>query len=133
MTIWYDEPMNFNPKCKNWSHLTSSTDDPEELHAFAAKIGLSRDWFQPRLEAKGVGCHYDISPNFRKKAAKAGAEYKPAMEQADLRIKKLRELRVDPDRQDTDFPLRLFIPDTGVKIWAKPSFVEKIPVPEDGL
>ena len=34
------------------------------------------------------------------------------------------------ERQDTEFPLRLFIPDTGSYLWAKPSFVEKIPVPE---
>jgi hypothetical protein len=37
---------------------------------------------------------------------------------------------VDPDRQDTDFPLRLFIPDTGSHVWAKPSFVEKIVITE---
>jgi hypothetical protein len=105
MTIWYDDPMTFNPKFPKWSHLTSSTDDAEELHAFAAKIGLKREWFQPRLHAKGVGCHYDISPNFRKKAAKAGAEYKPAMEQADLKIKKWKEMEERNGRSATSCTL----------------------------
>jgi len=32
--------------------------------------------------------------------------------------------------QETEFPIRLFIPDTGSHLWTKPSFVEKIPVTE---
>jgi Protein of unknown function (DUF4031) len=32
-----------------WSHLTVGPfDDPEELHAFAARIGLRRSWFQDK-------------------------------------------------------------------------------------
>jgi hypothetical protein len=36
---------------RRWSHLASDV-DYEELHAFAARLGLRREWFQ--------GDHYDV-------------------------------------------------------------------------
>ena len=44
-------------------------DSLEELHAFAAKLGLKRAWFQddPRLP------HYDLSPGRRRAAVALGA------------------------------------------------------------
>lgn len=41
---------------KKWSHLTS--DNLDELHAFAALIGLRRKYFQPQY-TKGRP-HYDV-------------------------------------------------------------------------
>jgi hypothetical protein len=46
-----------------WCHLIADTD--EELHTFAAKIGMLRCWFQ--------GDHYDLTPSRRAKAVAAGA------------------------------------------------------------
>lgn len=54
-----------------WSHLTAGPDDDiAELHAFAAKIGLQRRWFQ----AKGwPRDHYDVTDSKRTEAIAAGA------------------------------------------------------------
>lgn len=51
-------------------HLFSDTYDTDELHAFAAKIGLKRMWFQnnPRLP------HYDLTPRKRAEAICHGAK-----------------------------------------------------------
>jgi hypothetical protein len=47
------------------THLFADTD--EELHAFAKRIGLKREWFQTkRLH------HYDLNPSRRAKAISCG-------------------------------------------------------------
>ena len=51
-----------------WCHLTADT--PEELHAFAARIGLKRQWAQ--VSRKGI-LHYDLTPGRRRQAIAAGA------------------------------------------------------------
>jgi hypothetical protein len=43
--------------------------DPDRLHAFAASIGLKREWFQNRL----TGYHYDVTRGKRGAAIRAGA------------------------------------------------------------
>jgi hypothetical protein len=43
-------------------------DTPEELHLMADKIGLRREWFQPRSFP-----HYDVSISRRNLAVKEGA------------------------------------------------------------
>ena len=58
-------------------HLT--TDGPiEELHSFAARIGLRRSWFQlhPKMD------HYDLTPRRRAAALAAGAVFVEARAQA---------------------------------------------------
>lgn len=51
-----------------WCHLF--TDGPEEeLHAFALRIGLKREWFQAHEKLP----HYDLTPPRRKRALYAGA------------------------------------------------------------
>ena len=51
-----------------WSHMT--TDGPiEELHAFAAKIGMRRAWFQNHPKHP----HYDLVPSRRQRALQYGA------------------------------------------------------------
>lgn len=48
-------------------HLFADSDD--ELHEFAAKIGMKREWFQPHRVAN----HYDLTPRRRAAALKLGA------------------------------------------------------------
>lgn len=43
--------------------------DLEELHRFAANIGMRRSWFQNRPALP----HYDLTPNKRRLAVQAGA------------------------------------------------------------
>lgn len=50
-----------------WSHLVATTED--ELHAFAARLGLRRSWFQD-----GWSPHYDVTESKRVEAIKLGAE-----------------------------------------------------------
>jgi hypothetical protein len=71
MAVYVDEIMACIPN-KNWKwtkacHLVADTLD--ELHLFAAKLGLKRAWFQnnPRLP------HYDLTEGRRKKAVELGA------------------------------------------------------------
>lgn len=55
---------------KRWSHLTADT--VEELHAFAATIGLRREWFQPS-STRPEAHHYDVTDSKRDEAILAGA------------------------------------------------------------
>lgn len=53
-----------------WSHLIVGPFNPiEELHGFAAKIGLKRSWFQD----KASGPHYDVTDSKRVLAIQRGA------------------------------------------------------------
>ena len=56
---------------KNWKfpracHLVADT--VEELHSFAASLGLKRSWFQNKTMP-----HYDLTSNKRRLAVKLGA------------------------------------------------------------
>ena len=50
---------------RQWAHLTTDG-DWEELHAFAARLGVPRHRFQ--------GDHYDLPPWLRERAVALGAE-----------------------------------------------------------
>lgn len=52
-----------------WSHLTADTKD--ELHAFAARLGLRRAWFQDK--PRGLW-HYDVTAPKRARALLLGAQ-----------------------------------------------------------
>jgi len=67
-------------------HLTT-TGTLAELHAFAARIGLRRAWFQDHPLAP----HYDLTPRRRVAALAAGAAEVAAKEQARRRIARRRE------------------------------------------
>ncbi len=60
-----------------WCHLTADTED--ELHEFAAQIGLLRAWYQTckrRCSRPGEPCphwHYDVTTRRRADAVAAGA------------------------------------------------------------
>jgi hypothetical protein len=51
-------------------------DSLDELHAFAARIGMKREWFQGH---SSLG-HYDLTANRRKQAVKLGAVEIPPQE-----------------------------------------------------
>jgi len=58
------------------SHLTTDG-DVAELHAFAARLGMKRSWFQPHA----VADHYDLTPQRRERALMLGAIFVPMREQ----------------------------------------------------
>ena len=55
---------------KQWCHMVSDT-SAEELHAFAAQLGLKREWSQERPKASAH--HYDLTPTKRQLAVRLGA------------------------------------------------------------
>jgi hypothetical protein len=66
MAVYIDRLRNHG-----WVHGKSChliADSNEELHAFAASIGMLRDWFQ-----KGSMPHYDLTEKKRAAALAAGA------------------------------------------------------------
>lgn len=82
MTIYVDTAMiraRVGRHDSRWCHLMSDQLDPAELHAFAARIGLRRAWFQPgrslfdRSKHDPVGDHYDVTEGKRRQAVAAGA------------------------------------------------------------
>lgn len=68
MTVYVD---NARIPFKNWraSHLFADTE--EELHEFAERLGLKREWFQPRGGRRSM--HYDVSDAKREQAFALGA------------------------------------------------------------
>ena len=48
-----------------WCHMVTDADTFDELHHFAAQLGLRREWFQ--------GDHYDITSRRRGEALRLGA------------------------------------------------------------
>lgn len=52
-----------------WCHLWCDEGEELELHAFAARIGMKRAWFQNKPGFP----HYDLTPNRRVAAVKLGA------------------------------------------------------------
>lgn len=72
MTVYVDDMFKYpmgefrrtpTSRLMKMSHLIADTE--EELHAFAAKLGLKREWWQ--------GDHYDIAKGVRAEAVKLGA------------------------------------------------------------
>lgn len=82
MTIYVDD---FRAQARvgrisaRWSHLTADT--PKELHDFAARLGLRREWFQARCRSRGCPVrdgvcrhfHYDVVDTLRARALALGA------------------------------------------------------------
>lgn len=55
---------------KRWYHLTA--DSTDELHDFAARLGLKREWFQQSAYRREED-HYDVTDHFRDLAILLGA------------------------------------------------------------
>lgn len=64
-------------------HLLADTD--EELHAFAQRLGLKREWAHD-----GSLLHYDLVASKRSRAVQLGAEELSSFKQAALVYRKLR-------------------------------------------
>lgn len=64
MTILVDSAI-WPHRGRRWAHLISDR-DLDELHAFAADLGLRREWFQ--------GDHYDVPEDVREDAIRLGAQ-----------------------------------------------------------
>ena len=88
MTVYIDEIRQYP---KKWSHMWS--DDLDELHAMADRIGLKRSWFQT---GNIRFLHYDVVPSKRALALKHGAEF--------MRL----EHWIRHMRKEMDVQLRLF-------------------------
>jgi hypothetical protein len=58
------------PVTDRWSHLTA--DSTEELHRFAAGLGLRRAWFQGHAHDP-LRDHYDVTDRLRREAIDRGA------------------------------------------------------------
>jgi hypothetical protein len=65
--VYIDKSRNWGWKLGLSCHLIA--DSNEELHAFAARLGLKREWFQ----ASPSGPHYDLTAKRRKRAVELGA------------------------------------------------------------
>ncbi len=66
MTVYVDDPI-WPFRGKKWCHMTAHTHD--ELHAFARKLGLKRQWFQDKDHHQ----HYDLTASKRQMAIDLGA------------------------------------------------------------
>lgn len=67
MAVYVDNAV-FQWRGRRWAHLLA--DDLDELHAFAARLGMPRRAFQD----KRSGAHYDIDSAMREVAVRLGAE-----------------------------------------------------------
>lgn len=64
------QPATVGPVTARWSHLTADT--TEELHRFAAGLGLRRAWFQEHAHDP-LRHHYDVTEALRHEAIDRGA------------------------------------------------------------
>jgi hypothetical protein len=84
MTVYVDNlamPARVGGRSARWSHLIADT--PQELHDFAARLGLKRAWFQdPTVTGKpkalpgthaAENWHYDVTASKRILALRLGA------------------------------------------------------------
>lgn len=79
MTVYVDNmrvPATVGRTRGRWSHLTADTQG--ELHAFADRLGLRREWFQARCKTEPadrcVHWHYDVTDAVRARALTLGAQ-----------------------------------------------------------
>lgn len=80
MTVYVDQIIQWSTKirCFKGGSCHLSADTIEELHSFAARLGLKRAWFQDHKLLP----HYDLTPARRKRALELGAVFIEAREQA---------------------------------------------------
>ena len=94
MTVYVDDwrqPARVGRVTATWSHLTVGPyDDIDELHVFAARIGLKRSWFQDKPWPRA---HYDVTESKRRQAIAAGAVPITWREAGQRRLKALETAR----------------------------------------
>jgi hypothetical protein len=71
--IYVDSIQTYETKLrfKQWCHMVSDTSE-DELHAFAKRLDLKREWAQ--LRPKSSAAHYDLIPSKRHLAIFLGAK-----------------------------------------------------------
>src|SRR5439155_24660318 len=69
MAVYVDDAV-WPARGRRWCHLVA--DGADELHAFAARLGLLRAWFQHR-PARPWHDHYDVPEELRPQALALGA------------------------------------------------------------
>lgn len=82
MGVYVDKEQNPFGRMK-MCHMLADTE--EELHAMAKRIGMRREWFQPKSSP-----HYDVCLSRRAKAIEFGAK-EIGREETVALIRKLRE------------------------------------------
>jgi hypothetical protein len=102
VTVYVDELRSYGQKAtsggryfgsgKESCHLMADTED--ELHAFAARLGMKRSWAQ---KPGTWTVHYDLTPPKRAQAIRLGAVFVPAMDQARARVAQMRAAREEQD------------------------------------
>jgi uncharacterized protein DUF4031 len=73
MTVYLDDwrqPARLGKVADRWSHLVA--DSEEELHAFAARLGMRREWFQHK-QRRPHHAHYDVPERARREVLDKGA------------------------------------------------------------
>ena len=91
MTVYLDDwrqAAHLGPVDDRWSHLIADTED--ELHDFAAKMGMRKAWFQEK-PGRPHHAHYDLPERARPEALARGAVEITWRELG----RKLRDRRVD--------------------------------------
>ena len=53
-----------------WSHLVADSD--EELHEFASRLGMRREWFQHKERRAPSSSHYDLPERSRQRGVGPG-------------------------------------------------------------
>ena len=73
MTIYVDALVDWGWKMRGRlvasCHMFTDSADIEELHFFAARLGMKREWFQPNA----IAPHYDLVKSRRDLAMELGA------------------------------------------------------------
>jgi hypothetical protein len=100
MTVYVDEIVDYGDRVKGqarrwgtrWSHL-SCGGDCEELHRFAQRLGLRRQYAQHMDRPDHYYHHYDVTPPKRQRALALGAVFKPAREAAHEYLQRRRLLQ----------------------------------------
>lgn len=95
MTVYVDEAV-WPWKGKKWAHLMA--DSLDELHDFAKKLGLQRNWYQYNARH----AHYDVTESKRELALKLGAKDLAPFEERDLYKKVIDNAkRIQKERRAT--------------------------------
>jgi len=113
LVVWSKKP----PFHKGSCHLTTDG-DIDELHAFAAKLGMKRAWFQDHPILK----HYDLTPSKRALAVKLGAVEVSGVEQARRRSVIAKRLAGEFGR--THFEAKRFLNEWGTEDAARAAMRE---------
>ena len=91
MAVYVDEPI-WEWRGRRWCHLTA--DDSEELHGFAAELGLRRHWFQHK-PGRPWHDHYDLPEQVRAVALAQGAVALTTREMGRMQAERRRLARLD--------------------------------------